>query len=170
MTQHIHYPKGQPMTTTPDQLLLTKMNRMALQILATAEPRSTVTSAAAELVMEDVSLASPKLRRELLDDHLEALDWLLKDAFKSQAPTATFSTDPVPESVTDLEGIKEAVGKVLTQNRSLKKLVLLQHAELEKSWDHGYVCGASDHVADPIDSTYLGISNPYTLEAGDGTP
>ena len=156
------------MTTTPNPLLLTKMSRTAMQILSTAD-RSTVTSAAAELVMEQVSLASPKLRRELLDEHLAALDFLLSDCFKSQQPTATFSTEPVPESVTDLEGIKEAVGKVLTQNRSLKKLVILQHAELEKSWDHGYVCGASDHVADPIDETYVGISNPYTLERGDGT-
>ena len=156
------------MTTTPNPLLLAKMSRTAMQILSTAD-RSTVTSAAAELVMEQVSLASPKLRRELLDEHLAALDFLLSDCFKSQQPTATFSTEPVPESVTDLEGIKEAVGKVLTQNRSLKKLVILQHAELEKSWDHGYVCGASDHVADPIDETYVGISNPYTLERGDGT-
>ena len=158
------------MTNTPNPLLVAKMSRLALQILATATPRTTVTSAAADLVLEQVSLASPKLRRELLDAHLEALDWLLKDAFKSQAPTATFSTDPVPESVTDLEGIKGAVGVVLAQNQKLKKLVILQHDELDRAWDHGYVCGASDHVADPIDDTYLSISNPYTLEKGDGKP
>ena len=156
--------------TTPDPLLITKMTRIALQILSTAEPRSKVTSPAAELVLESISLASPKVRRELLDAHLEALDWLLKDAFKSQAPTAIFSTDPVPESVEDLEGIKGAVGVVLAQNQKLKKLVILQHDELARAWDHGYVCGASDHVADPIDDTYVGISNPYTVEKGDSTP
>ena len=155
--------------SAPNPLLVTKMTRIALQILSTAEPRSKVTSPAAELVLETISSASPKVRRELLDAHLEALEWILADAFRSPMPTATFSTEPVPEGVTDLEGIKEAVGKVLTQNRSLKKLVLLQHADLEKSWDHGYVCGASDHVAEPIDDRYLGICNPYTLEKGDST-
>lgn len=155
---------------TPDPLLLTKMHRLAIQILATAEPRSTVTSAAAEIVMDDVSLASPKLRRELLDAHLAALDWILKDAFKPQVPTATFSTDPVPESVDHLEEIRGAVRVMLAQNQKLKQLVTLQHDELARAWDHGYVCGASDHVADPIDNTYTGISNPYTLEKGEGTP
>ena len=153
---------------TPEPLLVTKMTRLALQILSTAEPRSTVTSAAAELVMEQVSLASPKLRRELLDAHLEALDWLLKDAFKSQAPKATFNTDTVPDTVP--VSVADAVRTVLAQNRKLREIVNLLPAELVRAWDHGYVCGASDHVADPIDDTYLGICNPYTLEKGDSTP
>ena len=157
------------MTTAPNPLLLAKMSRTAMQILSTAD-RSTVTSAAADLVLEQVSLASPKLRRELLDAHLEALDFLLSDCFKSQAPTATFSTEPVLEGVTDLEGIKEAVRAVLAQNRKLKEIVNLLPAELVRAWDHGYVCGASDHVADPIDDTYLGISNPYTPDESDLTP
>ena len=152
------------MNTSPNPILIAKMSKIAMQILSTAEPRSKVTSPAAELVLESISSASPRLRRELLEEHMAALDWILKDAFTSQIPKATFNTDTVPVSVAD------AVRAVLAQNRSLKKLVILQHAELEKSWDHGYVCGASDHVADPIDSTYLGISNPYTLEKGDSTP
>ena len=101
---------------TPNPLLVAKMSRLALQILATAAPRSTVTSAAAELVLEQVSLASPKLRRELLDDHLAALDWILKDAFTSQVPKATFNTDTVPVSVAD------AVRTVLAQNRKLREI------------------------------------------------
>ena len=152
------------MTTTPNPLLVTKMTRIALQILSTAEPRSKVTSPAAELVLESISLASPKLRRELLDAHLAALDWILKDAFTSEVPTATFSTDPVPVSVAD------AVRTVLAQNCKLREIVNLLPTELVRAWDHGYVCGASDHVDEPIDETYLGISNPYTLEKGDSTP
>ena len=89
------------MNTTPEPLLITKMTRIALQILSTAEPRSKVTSPAAELVLETISSASPKVRRELLDEHLEALDWILKDAFKAQVPTATFSMETVPR---DIEG------------------------------------------------------------------
>ena len=159
--------------TTPDPLLITKMTRIALQILSTAEPRSKVTSPAAELVLESISSASPKLRRELLESHLEVLDFLLSDCFKSQAPTATFSTDPVPESapagMEDLEQIRGAVRAVLAENKKLRMVKDLLPAELARAWDHGYVCGASDHVAEPIDDTYLGKSNPYTLEKGDST-
>ena len=158
------------MTQTPEPLLLAKMQRIAMQVLSVAEPRSTVTSAAADLVLGQVSFASPKLRRELLDAHLVALDWLLSDCFKSQQPTATFSTDPVPQDDPDLEGIKDAVRTVLAQNRKLLAIVDLLPAELVRAWDHGYVCGASDHVDEPIDDTYLGKSNPYEAEKGDGTP
>ena len=154
----------------PDPLLIAKMTRIALQILSTAEPRSKVTSPAAELVLESISLASPKLRRELLDAHLEALEWILADAFNSQATTATFSTDPVPESVEDPERIKDAVRTVLAQNRKMREIVDLLPAALVHAWNHGYFCGASDHLDDPIDEAYLGISNPYTPEAGDSTP
>ena len=155
------------MSTSPNPLLLTKMHRLAIQILATAEPRSTVTSAASELVMEQVSLASPKLRRELLDAHLAALDWILKDAFTSQVPKATFNTDTVPDTVP--VSVADAVRTVLAQNRKLREIVNLLPAELVRAWDHGYVCGASDHVDEPIDDTYVGISNPYTVEKGAGT-
>ena len=157
------------MSTSPNPLLLTKMHRLAIQILATAAPRSTVTSAAAELVMEDVSLASPKLRRELLDAHLAALDWILKDAFTSQVPAPTFiiDTEPEPKGVLAMEQIVEMV---VAQNKKLKEIVNLLPAELVRAWDHGYFCGASDNVADPIDEAYLNVCNPYTLEKGDSTP
>ena len=153
---------------TPDPLLVTKMTRIALQILSTAEPRSRVTSPAAELVLESISLASPKLRRELLDDHLAALEWILQDAFKAQVPTATFNmeTDPVPEGVTDLEGIKEACRVILAHNRKMRAIIDLLPESLAHAWNHGYFCGASDHMDDPIDEAYLGITNPYTA----GTP
>ena len=152
---------------TPNPLLVTKMTRFALQILSTAEPRSTVTSAAAELVMDDVSLASPKLRLELLDDHLAALEWILADAFKSQMPTATFNMETSPTDVP--VSVAEAVRAVLAQNRKLREIVNLLPIELVRAWDHGYVCGASDHVDEPIDETYLGINNPYALDEGDST-
>ena len=156
--------------TAPDPLLIAKMTRIALQILSTAEPRSKVTSPAAELVLESISLASPKLRRELLDAHLEALEWILADAFNSQATTATFSTDPVPESVEDPERIKDAVRTVLAQNRKMREIVDLLPAALVHAWNHGYFCGASDNMDDPIDEAYLGITNPYELEKGASTP
>ena len=154
---------------TPDPLLIAKTTRLALQFLATDTMRPTVTSAVMELVMDDVSLASPKLRRELIDSHLAALDWTFADAFKSQMPTATFimDTDPVPKGVLAMEQIVEMV---VAQNKKLKEIVNLLPAELVRAWDHGYVCGASDNAADPIDEAYLGISNPYTLEKGDSTP
>jgi len=156
------------MNTAPNPLLVTKMTRIALQILSTAEPRSKVTSPAAELVLETISSASPKVRRELLDAHLAALEWILKDAFTSQVPKARFNTDTAPETVP--ASVADAVRAVLAQNRKLREIVNLLPAELVRAWDHGYVCGASDHAADPIDDTYLGISNPYDVEKGDGTP
>ena len=156
------------MTATPNPILIKKMQRMALQILASATPRTTVTSTAMELVMEDVSLASPKLRRELLDAHLAALDWIFKDAFTSQVPKARFNTDAAADTVP--VSVEDAVRTVLAQNRKLREIVNLLPAELVRAWDHGYVCGASDHVDEPIDETYLNICNPYTLEKGDSTP
>ena len=171
------------MTTTPNPLLVTKMTRIALQILSTAEPRSKVTSPAAELILESISLASPKLRRELLDDHLAALDWILKDAFTSQVPKATFTIETVPRDLTDdkllspalPEGvtgmdIARAAAALLTQNHKLWTLAQMQQGELSNAWDHGYLCGAADQGADPVDNTYVGISNPYTLEKGESTP
>ena len=152
------------MNTSPNPILIAKMSKIAMQILSTAEPRSKVTSPAAELVLESISSASPRLRRELLEEHMAALDWILKDAFTSQVPKATFNTDTVPVSVAD------AVRTVLAQNRKLREIVNLLPAELVRAWDHGYVCGASDHVDEPIDDTYLGISNPYTLDESDLTP
>ena len=156
------------MNTTPEPLLVKKMTRIALQILSTAEPRSKVTSPAAELVLESISSASPKVRRELLDAHLAALEWILKDAFTSQVPKARFNTDTAPDTVP--VSVEDAVRTVLAQNRKLREIVNLLPAELVRAWDHGYVCGASDHVDEPIDETYLNICNPYTLEKGDSTP
>ena len=66
----------------PDPLLIAKVTRLALQILATDTLRPTVTSAVMELVMNSVSLASPKLRRELMDRHRAALDWVLMSRVK----------------------------------------------------------------------------------------
>ena len=170
--------------TTPDPLLVAKMTRLALQMLATDTLRPTVTSAAMELVMNSVSLASPKLRRELIDLHLAALDWVLRDAFTSQVPAPILITETVPESVEEmnvaesyLEGFvrgqnQHATIPLTTANirQAIEKVTGSMDAELARAWDHGYVCGASDNVADPVDDTYLGISNPYTLEAGDSTP
>ena len=86
--------------TTPDPLLVAKMTRLALQMLATDTLRPTVTSAAMELVMDSVSLASPKLRRELIDLHRAALDWVLRDAFTSQVPSGR-NLPPESEIVID---------------------------------------------------------------------
>ena len=168
---------------TPDPILIYKMQRLALQFLATSEVRTTVTSAVMELVMDDVSVASPKLRRELIDQHRAALDWVLKDAFASQMPKATFIMDTAPQDLTGVasappalpEGVTEmdiarAAAALLTQNHKLWTLTQMQQGELSNAWDHGYLCGAADQGADPVDNTYVGISNPYTLEEGDSTP
>ena len=174
--------------TTPDPLLVAKMTRLALQMLATDTLRPTVTSAAMELVMDSVSLASPKLRRELMDHHRAALDWVLRDAFTSQVPSGR-NLPPESEIVIDgvtgegmdaaqsyLEGFMRghqlAPIPLTTADirQAIEKVTGSMDAELARAWDHGYVCGASDNVADPVDDTYLGISNPYTLEAGDSTP
>jgi len=163
------------MMRAPNPLLVTKMTRIALQILSTAEPRSKVTSPAAELVLETISSASPKVRRELLDAHLEALEWILADAFKAQAPTATFSMETVPQ---DLAGVSDETpalpegvtvmsiarlaAHLLAQNKAWQKLAQMQQGELSSAWDNGYLAGASDRGAGP--------SNPYTLDGSDLTP
>ena len=160
------------------------MTRLALRILATDTMRPTVTSAVMGLVMESVSLASPKLRRELIDLHLAALDWVLRDAFTSQAPKPTFNMDIVPESVVGmdvaqsyLEGYvrgqnQNATIPLTTENirQAVEKVTGSMDEELCRAWDYGYACGAADHVPNPADDSYVGISNPYTLEAGDSTP
>ena len=154
--------------TAPDPLLVAKVTRLALQILATDTVRPTVTSAVMELVMNSVSLASPKLRRELIDLHLAALDWVLRDAFTSQVPAPTFNMDTVPDTVP--VSVADAVRTVLAQNRKMREIVDLLPAALVHAWNHGYFCGASDNMDDPIDEAYLGITNPYELEKGASTP
>ena len=179
---------GSSVLSAPDPLLIAKMTRLALQILATDTLRPTVTSAVMELVMDSVSLASPKLRRELIDLHRAALDWVLRDAFTSQVPAeanaspAEIAVDGVTGEGMDaaqsyLEGFmrgqnQHATIPLTTANirQAIEKVTGSMDAELASAWDYGYVCGASDNVADPVDDTYLGISNPYTLEAGDSTP
>ena len=173
------------MTTTPEPLLITRMTRIALQILSTAEPRSKVTSPAAELVLETISSASPKLRRELLDEHLEALDWILKDAFKSQAPTATFSMETVPqdlagggntapdapEGVIDLERIRELCRAISARNGRLQEAVDMMPEALAHAWNHGWLCGAADSTPpDPDTEEFANQCNPYGNVRGDLTP
>ena len=179
---------GSSVLSAPDPLLIAKMTRLALQILATDTLRPTVTSAVMELVMDSVSLASPKLRREQIDLHRAALDWVLRDAFTSQVPAVANAT-PAEIAVDGATGEEMNVaesyleGFVRGQNQhatiplttanirqAIEKVTGSMDAELARAWDHGYVCGASDNVADPVDDTYLGISNPYTLEKGDSTP
>ena len=144
--------------TTPNPLLVAKMTRLALQILATDTMRPTVTSAVMGLVMESVSLASPKLRRELIDCHWAALDWVLRDAFTSQVA-------PPVASVTAAEIVID--GNI---RQAIEKVIGSMDEELGRAWDYGYTCGAADHVPNPADDSYVGISNPYTLEKGDSTP
>ena len=164
------------MTTTPNPILIKKMQRMALQILASATPRTTVTSTAMELVMEDVSLASPKLRRELLDAHLAALDWIFKDAFTSQVPTATFEADvPIgtpddiaagaekyaPDRPVDLEGIREQVRAILARNRKLQAAVDLMPEALAHAFNWGYIAGEADTNPHPDTAEFANLANPY---------
>ena len=171
--------------TAPDPLLIAKVTRLALQMLATDTLRPTVTSAVMELVMDSVSLASPKLRRELIDHHRAALDWVLRDAFTSQVPAASYVAPAeiavdgagMDAAQSYLEGFmrgqnQHATIPLTTANirQAIEKVTGSMDSELASAWDYGYVCGASDNVADPVDDTYLGISNPYTLEAGDSTP
>ena len=154
------------MTTTPQPLLITKMTRIALQILSTAEPRSKVTSPAAELVLETISSASPKLRRELLEAHLEVLDWILKDAFKSQVPEATFSMETVPraeqvatrlppDAPDDWIAYRERVQAVLAAAKAIMPEALA-HAF---TW--GYIAGEADGNPQPASAEFAGMSNPF---------
>ena len=146
---------------TPNPLLVTKMTRIALQILSTAEPRSRVTSPAAELVLESISSASPKVRREQLDAHLEALDWLLKDAFKSQQPTATFSTEPVPEG-----GSNEPPDRRRNAHRDRVQAVLavakkIMPEALAYAFTWGYLAGEADTNPQPESAEFANMANPF---------
>lgn len=159
------------MMSAPNPLLVTKMTRIALQILSTAEPRSKVTSPAAELVLETISSASPKVRRELLDDHLEALDWILKDAFRSQAPTATFSTEPEPAGGKNLSpapddwiAYRERAQAVLAAARRVMPEALA-HA-----FNWGYLAGEADGNPRPASAEFADLANPFMNVRGDFTP
>ena len=150
------------MPETPNPLLVTKMTRIALQILSTAEPRSRVTSPAAELVLESISSASPKVRREQLDAHLEALDWLLKDAFKSQQPTATFRTEPVPEGETNVSPALDA----RTAHRDRVQAVLavakkIMPEALAYAFTWGYLAGEADTNPQPESAEFANMANPF---------
>ena len=152
---------------TPNPLLVTKMTRLALQILSTAEPRSTVTSAAAELVMDDVSLASPKLRRELLDDHLEALDWLLKDAFKAQVPSPTFNTGTEPRDVAESVvpiGTPAPDDRVTYKDRVQAVLAVakkIMPEALAHAFTWGYLAGEADTNPQPESAEFANMANPF---------
>ena len=170
------------MTTTPHPLLVAKMSRLALQILATATPRTTVTSAAAELVMEQVSLASPKLRRELLDAHLAALDFLLSDCFKAQVPTATFSTETAPRDPAGvgnpppalddrIEGETRVSPSIVadpepTAYRDRVQAVLavakkIMPEALAYAFTWGYLAGEADTNPQPESAEFANMANPF---------
>lgn len=148
--------------TTPDPLLITKMTRIALQILSTAEPRSKVTSPAAELVLESISSASPKLRRELLEAHLAALDWIFKDAFKAQVPTATFSTEPEPEGDTNVSPVLD--GRIAYRDRvqavlAVAKKIMPEALAYAFTW--GYLAGEADTNPQPESAEFANMANPF---------
>ena len=150
------------MNTTPEPLLVKKMTRIALQILSTAEPRSKVTSPAAELVLETISSASPKLRRELLEAHLEALDWILKDAFKAQVPTATFSTEPEPEGETNVSPVLD--GRIAYRDRVQAVLAVAKKImpdALAYAFTWGYLAGEADTNPQPESAEFANLSNPF---------
>jgi len=140
------------MTTTPNPILIRKMQVIANQILSTAEPRSKVTSPAAELVLESISSASPKLRRELLEAHLEALDWILKDAFKAQVPTAIFSTEPAPEGWI---AHRDRVQAVLAAAKDVMPEALAY------AFNWGYLAGEADGNPQPSSAEFANMANPF---------
>ena len=155
------------MNTTPEPILVKKMTRIALQILSTAEPRSKVTSPAAELVLETISSASPKLRRELLDDHLEVLEWLLQDAFKAQVPTATFNTETVPrdiaESVVPI-GTPAGVARIAYRDRVqavLAEAKKIMPEALAYAFTWGYLAGEADTNPQPESAEFANMANPF---------
>ena len=98
------------------------------------------------------SSASPKVRRELLDAHLEALDWLLKDAFKSPTPTATFSTEPAPD---DRIAYRDRVQAVLAEAKDIMPEALA-HAF---TW--GYLAGEADTNPQPASAEFANMANPF---------
>ena len=151
--------------SAPNPLLVTKMTRIALQILSTAEPRSKVTSPAAELVLESISSASPKLRRQLLDDHLAALEWLLQDAFKAQVPTATFNTETVPQDSTG-DKLLSPVGDDRIAYRDRVRAVLaaakdIMPEALAHAFTWGYLAGEADTNPQPESAEFANMANPF---------
>jgi len=150
---------------TPSPLLITKMTRIALQILSTAEPRSKVTSPAAELVLETISSASPKLRRELLEAHLECLDWLLKDAFASQVPTATFSMETVPRDLAgDASASPSPNGRIAYRERVqavLAEAKAIMPEALAHAFTWGYIAGEADTNPQPKSAEFANMANPF---------
>ena len=162
------------MIQTPEPVLLAKMQKIAMQVLSVSEPRSTVTAAAAELVLEQVSLASPKLRRQLIDDHLAALDFLLSDCFKSQAPTATFSMETVPQ---DLAGAASAApspnGRIAYRDRVQALLAAakdIMPEALAHAFNWGYLAGEADGNPRPASAEFADLANPFMNVRGDFTP
>ena len=152
------------MTTTPDPLLIAKTTRLALQFLATDTMRPTVTSAVMELVMEDVSLASPKLRRQLMDEHSAALDWVLRDAYTSQVPTPTFimDTDPVPEGGTNVPPAPD--GRIAYRERVRAVLAAakdIMPEALAHAFTWGYLAGEADTNPQPESAEFANIANPF---------
>jgi len=118
-----------------------------------------------ELVMDDVSLASPKLRRQLLEAHLEALDWVLRDAFKSQVPKATFSMETVPR---DLAGAASAApapdGRIAYRERVQAVLAAakdIMPEALAHAFTWGYLAGEADTNPQPKSAEFANMANPF---------
>ena len=175
--------------STPDARLVTKMTRLALRILATDTLRPTVTSAVMDLAVASVSSASPKLRRELIDCHLAALDWVLRDAFASQVPTPTFNVDAALERLEGmnvaqsyLEGydrgkaeqaaatgaaMQATIKRILTimtedpANSKVQEAIENLLTEQNEQLIRAWAWGNESPSDDP---------NPYAVEKGDGTP
>jgi hypothetical protein len=76
--------------TAPNPLLVKKMTRMALGFLATDMYRPTLEGACLLELLDQLQVASPKVRRELLEEHMLALSWILRDACTLQTVEATF--------------------------------------------------------------------------------
>ena len=153
------------MPETPNPLLVTKMTRIALQILSTAEPRSKVTSPAAELVLETISSASPKVRRELLDAHLAALEWLLQDAFKAQVPTATFNTETAPRDPAGVGNPPPAgVDRIAYRDRVRAVLAAAKDVmpeALAYAFTWGYLAGEADTNPQQESAEFANMTNPF---------
>jgi len=159
--------------TTPNPILIRKMQRIANQILSTASPRSKVTSPAAELVLETISSASPKVRRELLDAHLEALEWLLKDAFKSQVPTATFSMETTPRDIAGDASASPAPDDWIAYRERAQAVLAAARRVMPEALAHafnwGYLAGEADGNPRPATSEFADLANPFGNVRGDFT-
>ena len=157
------------MTTTPNPILIKKMQRIANQILSTAEPRSKVTSPAAELVLETISSASPKVRRELLDEHLAVLDFLLSDCFTSSTPTATFEAGATYVATADIAaGARNLApapyGRIAYRER-VQAVLAAAKAIVPEALAHaftwGYIAGEADTNPQPKSAEFAGMANPF---------